>query len=75
MIYTLPSPEPSIVSTACMKLLTDIELRTLFSDERAASEISSVFVSVELLPDSVANLMSWVITSLVEPPSVDALGL
>lgn len=63
---TLTSPDERIVCTECMKSVTDMELSNLFSDERAASDISSSLVSEGLLW---ARVISCVITALIVFPS------
>jgi len=50
-----------------MKSRTDIELRSLFIEARAASDISSTLVSLDFPSGSVASLISCVITVLMAP--------
>lgn len=65
----MASPDLSIDSTDSMKIATDMPLKSLWMDERAASEISSMLVSVVLPPVKVANVVRWPITVLIDSPS------
>jgi len=63
-----------------MKSRTDIKLRSLFIDARAAWVISSTLVSIDFPSCSVDNSISCVITVLMEPSLsggfvMEALGL
>jgi hypothetical protein len=62
-----------------MKLTTDIELRSLLKEDRAASDISSILVSLVFPPGSIANEIRPAITLLRgDSPSeaeVEAFGL